>query len=520
MARRAVLPIIRLAKSGDAENQYRLGALYLEGGHGLGASEATAYLWLSRAAAQGWAAAWLLIGERVSPAAAAGDPGLVRWYEQAVQAGSTAARVKLARLLVQGDHAGVGPGGERAAALLRAAAAQGSGEACYELGVMLLRHPRDDADRAEGCRLLEQADARGQAGAARLLADYHWETRNLQQCHFWYGRCADLSDPELCYRVGMVHTLLGLPGAQWLERAAKEGHSSACEELGIRHAAGCAGTTRRSLKKAARWLERAASCGSSSACHLLSVLYHHPGTGLHDLQRSHAWLFEAACRGHPQAQLRAALTILRDLDAGRKPDAAEVGAADADVLAARYFAAAARRGAEEAETGLARLAARPKVPAGPPEAQWDAFVAALQHKDPPMAARVRLGRTFGLTTRELLLLDPAACDRGDWLAVDLAVPGAPRRRRLLPIGTDSQRRIIDEAKEAVGREGVLPAAWGREYIARQRRLRRLTLSAGIPGIEAALFPRVDRQRPRPTADGAQVAQGAGGGQPTAGACGS
>ena len=65
MANREELAIIRGARAGRAESQLALGRLYLFGSAGLPKSLPTALHWLDRAARQGCAEAWQLIGNHI-----------------------------------------------------------------------------------------------------------------------------------------------------------------------------------------------------------------------------------------------------------------------------------------------------------------------------------------------------------------------------------------------------------------------------------------------------------------------
>ncbi len=489
MASRAVLPIIRLARSGDAHSQFQLGRLYLEGGHGLGANAATAYLWLARAAAQGCEDAWRLIGERIPAEAAGSDRQVIRWYELAAEQGCVPAQVKLGKLLLARAQAdGAENTMERALALLRSAAWAGDAEARFELGRCLLQAKRNGIGDLSACRLLEHAYAQGRREAARLLADHYWETRNLDLAHLWYGRCVDLSEPETCFRMGLLSSMLGLPGAHLLERAAGAGHLPACEELGFRYAVGGAagGEGTRRLKRAVRWLERATALGSAKACFILAMLYRHPTSSLRDRKKARLWLFEAARAGHGEAALRAAQTILKDLAAGRAPSPAEIGPDDPDVVAVRFLVEARRQGYAQAASLLDDILGKARGPRGTDEEGWRRLMAVVARKDERLAVRLRLGGALGLTTRELLLIDPCRADRGDCFVVDFRALRLQPRRRIILVETPGQRAAIDEAQHLLGEGDGSPANWAREYRARYRRLRRLCRRAGLTQV---LFPR-------------------------------
>src|SRR5450830_855618 len=103
MASREDLAIIRAARAGQSEAQLALGRRYLFGGNGLPQSFATALHWLDRAARQGSADAWCLIGEHIPYDVVAQAPkplDYVLWYERAFDGGLKAAGLAFARLVL------------------------------------------------------------------------------------------------------------------------------------------------------------------------------------------------------------------------------------------------------------------------------------------------------------------------------------------------------------------------------------------------------------------------------------
>lgn len=492
MASNAILPIIRRAQRGDADSQFRLGCVYLDGGEGLAANERTAYMWLNRAASQGIEQAWLTIGERLSPNAADGDPQLARWYELAAATGSLRAKRMLAQTLVDGTDGDAGPDRRTAALiLLRDAAAYGDPEACRDLGRFLLAAPADPSDPNVALSLLEQAFDLGLDDAAPDLADYYWTQRALELARRWYERCPEPRNAEQCYRLGVLNVLFGLPGNSLLERAAGIGHAAASEELGIRLATGSA-EHRRDLKKAARWLEPAATDGSARAAYLLATIYRHRASGAFDDRRARRWLFRAARLGHGEACLRAGKAILRGINAGSPAqDDGTNGAAD--VAATEFLVVAARHGLDPARRELERLI-RPIAPSflSHPDA-WSAFIRAAAKKDPEMGARVKLGHALGLNARELLAIEPRPCDLGEYFVVSI-VGRRPLRRRIVMIETASQRQSIDEA-QALLREltaRLHDAGLTDDFRSRYLKLRHLSRQFDHPIIDAALFPRAPK----------------------------
>jgi uncharacterized protein len=141
MANREELAVIRGARAGRAEFQLALGRLYLFGSTGLPRSLPTALHWLGRAAQQGCAEAWELIGNHIPFDLARDSPQPVtQWYERAydnglMRAGLVYAQLVLGAIGVHGPHGGPGVGGQRGKALraLEDAAHAGFAEAQWLL---------------------------------------------------------------------------------------------------------------------------------------------------------------------------------------------------------------------------------------------------------------------------------------------------------------------------------------------------------------------------------------------------
>lgn len=489
MASKFVLPIIRRAQHGDAECQYRLGCIYLEGGEGLAANARTAYMWLNRAAAQGMEQAWRTIGERISPIDSDGDGELARWYRLAATSGSLRAKRMLAQLLVDPAFGASDPSGRNCAkALLEQAAVAGDAKACRDLGRLLIESPDNCMDDKHALRLLTRAYDHGLHEVARDLADLHWRRREHALAHTWYERCPPPWDAEMCYRLGTLKTWLGQTGNHLLERAAREGHAAACEQLGLRLATGST-EHRRDLKKAARWLELAAAQGSPRAAYLLATIYRHRASSAYDDRRARRWLFRAARYGHGEACLRAGKELLRSIDSGyTTPD--EIDRSPPDAAAAEFLIAAAKHGLAAAPRELARLI-RPIAPGFLAHGNaWSILIGLAERKDPAIGARVKLGYALGLSARELLAIEPEHCDLGECFIVSIA-GRRPLRRRIVLVDSERQRRLIDEAKASLRRlpEPAHDGAEANDFRSDYLKLRLLCRQFGHAQIDIALFPR-------------------------------
>ncbi|CAG0991193.1 Secretory immunoglobulin A-binding protein EsiB [Geobacteraceae bacterium] len=484
MARKTVLPLIRKARAGDAASQLKLGRLYLKGGHGLAANIHSALLWLGKAADQGHAEAWQLIGTHISPEHAGSTPDLIRWYEMAANDGSAPAQTKLAKFLLSRTSSGTSA---TALGLLRSAAAKGDAVALTELGVQYLAEQakNGDSDAAgEAVDLLERAYAAGEIIAARHLADHFWQSGNPDLARLWYSRCVDLQDVELCYRFGLLSALLGVPGKDYLYRAAEAGHPLACEELGLRYALGCrnepgGGLGSRSFKKAVRWLERAASLGSAKACFFLALLYDHHNCSFRSRNKSQEWLWKAATRGYPEAQYRIGARLLRNPSAWRAFHPQGLSSDESDLSAIRLLADAAQQGHSLAAQELAEAGCSVCIPSESQAQQWAQAVSAMSAYNLPLAARMELASAMGLQISEMLLIDPVSAYRKDCLVVDLRQAGVRSRRRVVLVENAIQREIVEKAVRLFAVSNPLPGDLVGSYRARYKVFTRLCARAGI-----------------------------------------
>ncbi|MFS2077308.1 hypothetical protein ACCD01_02195, partial [Telluria sp. Tellsp99] len=118
MANREELAVIRGARAGRVDSQLALGRLYLFGSAGLPKSLPTALHWLDRAAQQGCAEAWQLIGNHIPVDLARDNPQPVTgWYELAYDGGLVRAGLVYAQLVLGALNEGQCTPAQRAKAL-------------------------------------------------------------------------------------------------------------------------------------------------------------------------------------------------------------------------------------------------------------------------------------------------------------------------------------------------------------------------------------------------------------------
>ena len=96
--------------------------------------------------------------------------------------------------------------------------------------------------------------------------------------------------------------------------------------------------------------------------------------------------------------------------------------------------------------------------------------------DPYTAMSLKLQAAFGLRREESIKIQPAWADRGDVLALkDTWTKGG--RERAIPIRTEQQRAVLDEAKAFAGKGSLIPAEM--RYVEQLRRFQHQCSIAGI-----------------------------------------
>jgi len=96
--------------------------------------------------------------------------------------------------------------------------------------------------------------------------------------------------------------------------------------------------------------------------------------------------------------------------------------------------------------------------------------------DPYSVVSLKLQAAYGLRREESIKIQPAWADRGDTLALkDSWTKGG--RAREIPITTEDQRRVLDEAKRIAGRASLIPT--DKRYIEQLKRFENQCAKAGI-----------------------------------------
>ncbi|MGJ7918345.1 tetratricopeptide repeat protein [Massilia sp. LXY-6] len=528
MANREELAIIRGARAGRAESQLELGRLYLFGSTGLPKSLPTALHWLDRAAQQGCAEAWQLIGNHIPLDLARQSPQSVTcWYERAYDGGLARAGLVYAQLVLGGER--VAPG-QRAKALraLEDAGRGGFPEAQWllarEHGAMPPRpgvpqgafpasgvstdHGAGATDRADlgtprpgapdraGQRWLRHAADNGVTPAQFALLEHEWEAGNHQA---YLARAlpmarslahSEVAQGRACARLAPDEVTLLSRCARLVEEGA-DAHGIAQDELHMfwemaaaeqdRHAQFALGlwcahmridgrripgsSGAANFKKAVRWLQQAGEQGLAEAWYALSRIYVKPEFSQRNVIEAQKYLERAAEMGYRDAQLECGNAAWR---ARRENE-------NNDVRAVFWLQKAAAQGCAKAAAMLRKVA--PRVPGAWP----DTLLPGRDLSDYPLlAARLELALAFGLSRAEALLLDLGSADRGHCLVVDIRASYGRSRRRLVPVETLQERQLLDRIVRLFENMDCGPGGPEGNYRQRLYRLRTLLPEAGRP----------------------------------------
>ena len=97
-------------------------------------------------------------------------------------------------------------------------------------------------------------------------------------------------------------------------------------------------------------------------------------------------------------------------------------------------------------------------------------------KDEHVRMSLRLQQAFGLRREEALKIQPRWADRGDHLHLKASWTKGGRERTV-PIRTQEQRALLEQAKRLAGFGSLIPR--GRQYIEQLRIYERHTANAGL-----------------------------------------
>jgi TPR repeat protein len=541
MANREELAIIRGARAGRAESQLALGRLYLFGSAGLPKSLPTALHWLDRAARQGCAEAWQLIGNHIPLELARQSPEPVTcWYERAYDGGLARAGLVYAQLVLGGER--MAPG-QRAKALR---ALEDAGRGGFPEAQWLLAREHGAAPPRNGMaeRTASTAGAVGGAPAARVPATTTPAAASARPGapaasvperagQRWLRRAADNGVSPAQFAVLEQDWAAGKWQA-YLERALPLARALAHSEVAQdRACARLAPDEATLLSRCARLVDEGAAAHDVEAdelhvfwelaaaeqdrhaqfalglwCARMRIDGRRiPGnSGAANFKKAVRWLQQAGEQGLAEAWyalsriyvkpefsqrnvVEAQKYLERAADMGYRDAQLECGNAawrarreneNNDVRAVFWLQKAALHGCAKAAAMLRKIAPRSAAAWTDPD-----LLSGRDLSDYPLlAARLELALAFGLSRAEALLLDVRHADRGHCLVVDIRASYGRSRRRLVSVETAPERQLLDR----IGRlfESIDCGPGGPEGNYRQRLYRLRTLLPEMGGPDTPL----------------------------------
>ena len=248
-----------------------------------------------------------------------------------------------------------------AVAANRRAAAEGGGEAHFNLGVLLadcLNPPDLAGARRWYTKAAEAGDADARFRLGGLLAD-RLDPPDLAVARRWWTLAAEAGDADACFNLGVLLAdrldppdLVG--ARRWWTLAAEAGDADACFNLGVLLADRL---DPPELAAARNWYARAAEAGNVNAAFNLGTLL--AGRMMPpDLAQARAWWGRAAEAGHIGAQFNLGMLFAKALNT---PDLAQARA---------WWARAANAGDAEAQYSLGGLLADRLDPPDLAGARW------------------------------------------------------------------------------------------------------------------------------------------------------
>jgi TPR repeat protein len=535
MANREELAIIRGARAGRTESQLALGRLYLFGSAGLPKSLPTALHWLDRAARQGCAEAWQLIGNHIPLELARQSPESVTcWYERAYDGGLARAGLVYAQLVLGGERVAPGqrakalraledagrggfpeaqwllarehgaapprigmperaaPGVEAAAGGAPARAAAGAPVAAPRPGAPVAGSP----ERA-GQRWLRRAADNGVSPAQFAVLEQEWAAGKWQaylERALPLARAlahSDVAQDRACARLAPDEATLLSRCARLVDEGAAA-HDVEADELHVFWELAAAEQDRHAQFALGLWCARMRIDGrripgSSGAANFKKAVRWLQQAGEQGL--AEAWYALSRIYVKPEFSQRnvveAQKYLERAADMGYRDAQLECGNAawrarreneNNDVRAVFWLQKAALQGCAKAAAMLRKIAPRNA-------ASWTdpALLSGRDLSDYPLlAARLELALAFGLSRAEALLLDVRHADRGHCLVVDIRASYGRSRRRLVAVETAQERQLLDRIKRLFDSVDCGPGGPEGNYRQRLYRLRTLLPEMGGP----------------------------------------
>lgn len=319
---------LEIAADGDAEAQFRLARLYLEG-KGVEADDAAAVKWYRLAAAQGHARAQAGLGFMLHSGRGVeyDMTEAIDWYRKAANQGRASARFNLGKIHLDGE--GVDADAGEAARWFRMAADQGYPPAWTSLGQLYEEGRGVERDLPRAFKLRKKAakdrDPEAEFQLARMFAEGIGVERDMNKALRYYERAANQGHANARAALDRLYAPVAAPIEPPVETASAEpepepepggtsGEIVATQPAIVAPQPGAGWTPQqqfergrallfgdglpRDLNRAEDWLRMAAVGGHGEAAYRLGLLlYRGKGDGGKAYARAYVWFTRAAERG-------------------------------------------------------------------------------------------------------------------------------------------------------------------------------------------------------------------------------
>jgi len=295
-ARQVWLP---LAEKGDAEAQFRLARLYVEG-KGVDPDDAIALGWYRRAAAQEHARAQASLGFMLHTGRGGERnlPEAIEWYRKAAEQGRSSAQRNLGQIYLEGQ--GVPVDAAESARWFSRAADRGNASAMTSLGRLYEQGLGVERDPERAFKLYKKAandrDPDGEFHLARVFENGIGTRPDIGKALRYFERASNQGHAEA---QAALDTLISAPDdvAVHAETAAPrvEDEQTPQDQFERGRALLFGDGVAQDTGRAEDWLRRAAEGGHGEAAYRLGLMYYRGGTK--NWTRAYVWFVRAAERG-------------------------------------------------------------------------------------------------------------------------------------------------------------------------------------------------------------------------------
>lgn len=345
--------LLKQAKSGDADAQFRLGHAFVFGEDGAEENERHGVLWLKRSAQQGNADAENLLGYCCNHGFGIeeNETLALRYYRKAAEKGHAEAAETIGRIYRRGI-CGVEEDRKEAFKWYMIGAKAGRDESQFQIGFAYYFGKGVDEDESEAFEWFEKAAQQGHAEAQCRYAECfllgNGVEKDLEKAREWYTKSAEQGEALAQFNLGKIYYFgKGVEkdygkAVKWFLKAADDGSADAQFLLGECYDNGHG--VEEDAEEAFKWYLKSAQQGNKEAQYSVGVDYY-IGEGVEeDDVKAFEWYMKAAVQGHVVAQY----------DVGRCYEGA--GGVDMDIdEAKRWYKKASDNGNEDAKAALERL---------------------------------------------------------------------------------------------------------------------------------------------------------------------